>query len=131
MLESMGWDNKRAYDSQYLWEYALGLNKDGSDKYDRSLKDANEEIWRRILNNLPYLLKHKGTKRSLKAILATYGIPQSLLTIMEFGGPKDPTQGGSSSLTFEDRTSALKLSGSQYIAVEFNNDLSLKLVLLK
>ena len=115
MLESFGWDDRRAYDSQFLWEYALGLNKDGTQKYDRSLKDANEEIWRRILNNLPYLLKHKGTSRSLKAILATYGIPQSLLTIMEFGGPQDPTQGGTTSFTFEDRTAAIKLSGSQYI----------------
>ena len=122
MLESLGWDKKRAYDSQYLWEYSLGLNKDGSEKYDRSLKDANEEIWRRILNNLPYLLKHKGTKRSLKAILASYGIPQSLLTIMEFGGPKDPTQGGTTSFTFEDRTSALKFSGSQYFETYFSNE---------
>jgi hypothetical protein len=122
MLKSLGWDTNRAYDSQYLWEYALGQYKDGTQKYDRSLKDANEEIWRRILNNLPYLLKHKGTKRSLKAILATYGIPQSLLTIMEFGGPKDPTQGGSTSFTFEDRTAAIKLSGSQYIEVNFIND---------
>ena len=122
MLESMGWDGKRAYDSQFLWEYALGLNKDGSEKYDRSLKDANEEIWRRILNNLPYLLKHKGTKRSLKAILATYGIPQSLLTIMEFGGPKDPTKGSSTNFTFEDRTAAIKLSGSQYVQVDWNSN---------
>jgi transposase len=115
MLESLGWDKKRAYDSQYLWEYALGQYKDGTQKYDRSLKDANEEIWRRVLNNLPYLLKNKGTSRSLKAVLATYGVPQSLLTIMEFGGPQDPTQGGSTSFTFEDRTAAIKLSGSQYI----------------
>jgi len=120
MLESFGWDDRRAYDSQFLWEYALGLNKDGTQKYDRSLKDANEEIWRRILNNLPYLLKHKGTARSLKAILATYGIPQSLLTIMEFGGPQDPTRGGSTSFTFEDRTAAIKLSGSQYIKTYWN-----------
>ena len=115
MLESLGWNKRRAYDSQFLWEYALGQYKDGTQKYDRSLKDANEEIWRRVLNNLPYLLKHKGTSRSLKAVLATYGVPQSLLTIMEFGGPQDPTQGGSTSFTFEDRTAAIKLSGSQYI----------------
>ena len=120
MLESFGWNDRRAYDSQFLWEYALGLNKDGTQKYDRSLKDANEEIWRRILNNLPYLLKHKGTSRSLKAILATYGIPQSLLTIMEFGGPQDPTKGGTTSFTFEDRTAAIKLSGSQYIQTYWN-----------
>ena len=115
LLESLGWEGKKAYDSQNLWEYALGQYKDGTQKYSRSLKDANEEIWRRILNNLPYLLKHKGTARSLKAVMACYGVPQSLLTIMEFGGPTDPTDGGTQPFTFEDRTSALKFEGSQDI----------------
>jgi hypothetical protein len=121
MLESLGWNGKKAFDSQFLWEYAFGLNKDGSQKYQQSLKSANEEVWRRILNNLPYLLKHKGTARSLKAVMACYGIPQSLLTIMEFGGPQDPTLGGVSKFTYDDRTSALNLTGlGEYVAVAFN-----------
>lgn len=120
MLESLGWNGKKAFDSQFLWEYALGLNKDGTQKYQQSLKSANEEVWRRILNNLPYLLKHKGTARSLKAVMACYGVPQSLLTIMEFGGPTDPTDGGTQPFTFEDRTSALVFSGSQQLSVDWN-----------
>jgi hypothetical protein len=48
----------------------------------------------------------------MKAIMACYGVPQSMLTIMEFGGPQNPTKGGSSKFTFEDRTAALYLSGS-------------------
>ena len=117
LLESLGWEGKKAYDSQNLWEYALGQYRDGTQKYGRSLKDANEEIWRRVINNLPYLLKHKGTARSLKAVMACYGVPQSLLTIMEFGGPTDPTDGGTQPFTFEDRTSALIFSGSQDITL--------------
>ena len=117
LLESLGWEGKKAYDSQNLWEYALGQYKDGTQKYSRSLKDANEEVWRRVINNLPYLLKHKGTSRSLKAVMACYGVPQSLLTIMEFGGPTDPTDGGTQPFTFEDRTSALVFAGSQYITL--------------
>ena len=119
MLESLGWNGKKAFDSQFLWEYALGLNKDGTQKYQQSLKSANEEVWRRILNNLPYLLKHKGTARSLKAVMACYGVPQSLLTIMEFGGPTDPTDGGTQPFTFDDRTAALVFSGSQYLSTEW------------
>ena len=123
MLESLGWDGRKAYDSQHLWEYALGQYKDGTEKYQQSLKSANEVVWRRILNNLPYLLKHKGTSRSLKAVMACYGVPQSLLTIMEFGGPTDPTDGGTQPFTFEDRTSELVLSGSDssYIQIPFND----------
>jgi hypothetical protein len=112
MLESLGWDGKKAYDSQYLWEYAFGQYKDGTQKYTQSLKSANEEVWRRILNNLPYILKHKGTSRSLKAVMACYGIPNSLLTIMEFGGPTDPTEGGTEKFTFEDRTAAINFTNS-------------------
>jgi len=52
-------------------------------------EDVSKEIWRRILNNLPYLLKTKGTERSIKALLSCYGIPTSLLTVREYGGP-DP-----------------------------------------
>jgi len=112
MLESLGWDGKKAYDSQFLWEYAFGQYKDGTQKYSQSLKSANNEIWRRILNNLPYILKHKGTSRSLKAVMACYGIPNSLLTIMEFGGPTDPTNGGTQKFTFEDRTSAINFTNN-------------------
>jgi hypothetical protein len=122
MLESLGWNGKKAFDSQFLWEYALGQYKDGTQKYQQSLKSANEEVWRRILNNLPYLLKHKGTARSLKAVMACYGVPTSLLTIMEFGGPTDPTDGGTQPFTFDDRTAELTLSGSNsaYIQIPFN-----------
>jgi hypothetical protein len=112
MLESLGWDGKKAYDSQYLWEYAFGQYKDGTQKYTQSLKSANEEVWRRILNNLPYILKHKGTSRSLKAVMACYGIPNSLLTIMEFGGPTDPTDGGTQDFTFDDRTAAINFTNN-------------------
>lgn len=122
LLESLGWEGKKAYDSQNLWEYALGQYRDGTQKYGRSLKDANEEIWRRVINNLPYLLKHKGTSRSLKAVMACYGVPQSLLTIMEFGGPTDPTDGGTQSFTFEDRTSSLKFVGAQNIELPWNGN---------
>ena len=117
MLESLGWNTKKAFDSQFLWEYMFGTNKDGFQKYSMPLKDANEQVWRRILNNLPYILKHKGTGRAMKAVMACYGVPSSLLTIMEFGGPQDPTKGGSTKFTFDDRTAALYLSGSSAVKV--------------
>ena len=111
LLESFGWNPKRAFNSEFLWEYAFGTYKDGYQKYSMPLKDANNEVWRRILNNLPYLLKHKGTARAMKAIMACYGVPQSMLTIMEFGGPQDPDNGNSSKFTFDDRTAAIYLKG--------------------
>ena len=117
MLNSMGWTEKRAFNSQLLWEYMFGTTQDGAQKYGRSLEDANYEVWRRILNNLPYLLKHKGTARALKAVMACYGVPQSMLTIMEFGGPQDPTRGGVSKFTFDDRTAAIVLDNNSSVRV--------------
>jgi hypothetical protein len=117
LLQSLGWEGKRAFDSQFLWEYVFGQYKDGTKKYDRPLEDANNEVWRRILNNLPYLLKHKGTGRAMKAIMACYGVPQSMLTIMEFGGPQDPTKGGSTKFTFDDRTAAIQMKSGSLVQI--------------
>ena len=124
LLQSFGWNPKKAFNSPFLWEYAFGQYKDGFQKYSMSLADANDEVWRRILNNLPYLLKHKGTARAMKAIMACYGVPQSMLTIMEFGGPQDPTAGGVSKFTFDDRTAAISLDEQSSIIVPWHEVLA-------
>ena len=49
-------------------------------------KDLQQEIYKRIYHNLPYLLKSRGTQRSIKALISIYGIPDSILTVNEFGG---------------------------------------------
>lgn len=117
MLESLGWDADMGVQSQLLWEYAFGKHSDGSSVSEMSGKDRQNEVWRRILNNLPYLYKNKGTKRALHAAMSCYGVPASMLTIMEFGGPKDPTSTGTTKFTFEDRTASINISGSQSIDI--------------
>ena len=60
------------------------------------------------------MLKSKGTARSIKSLMNTYGIPQTLLSIREYGGPKVK---GDQHLLIEDRfTYALNFnSGSEII----------------
>jgi hypothetical protein len=48
--------------------------------------DINAEIYKRIYNNLPYLLKKKGTPEGLRALITLYGIPDTIIRINEFGG---------------------------------------------
>lgn len=48
-------------------------------------KTLQQEIYKRIYHNLPYLLKTRGTQRSIKALISIYGIPESILTVNEFG----------------------------------------------
>jgi len=121
MLESLGYNADMGVKSQFLWEYAFGKHSDGTQISSMSGKDRQNEIWRRLLNNLPYLNKHKGTKRALHAAMACYGIPASLLTVMEFGGPQDPQLNGTTKFTFEDRTAALNLSGSNNVTLDWKS----------
>jgi len=51
-----------------------------------SYDDVNKEVYKRIYNNLPYLLKSKGSYRGLRALLNCFGISDIILKINEFGG---------------------------------------------
>ena len=72
--------------------YLLGKNKDGTDLYESSQEAVTEKIWKRILANLPFFIKTKGTERSLKGLLNCYGIPSSMLRVREYGGPDKGTR---------------------------------------
>ena len=115
VAESLGWTLENGAQATDLWKYKLGTDNTGSIQSTGSLfSKSNEaittEVWRRIVNNLPFLLKTKGTARSIKTLMNTYGIPQTLLSIREYGGPK---VGEDSPLLIEDRFSyALTYSGS-------------------
>lgn len=90
----------------------------------RPTTDVTKEIWRRILNNLPYLLKTKGTARSIKALLSCYGIPQTILAIREYGGP-DPTQfprlQDKSSFIFEDFVHSIDFDSAQDVTTPWKD----------
>ena len=119
MLESLGWDADIGVKSAALWDFAFGKDTDGTQSRVTSGKKRQNEVWRRILNNLPYLLKHKGTKRAIHALMSCYGVPSSILTIAEFGGPRDITKSGTSKFTYEDRTAAINISGSESVDIDW------------
>ena len=113
ILKNYSWIPHSSQSTKKLWEYVLGYrDSKQTSKLIKSGKEYENTIWRRILNNLPYLLKHKGTRRGLSAVLSTYGIPSSLLTIMEFGGPRQQDS-QTTTFTFDDRTSAVVLPNDE------------------
>ena len=61
-----------------------------------------DELYKRLYHNLPYLLKTKGTERGVKALIATFGIPESILTVREFGGNPISTVDGVLDLSTSD-----------------------------
>lgn len=96
VAKSFGFNLLNGKSSSDLWKYAFGVDVNGN-RLQTSISgsgidsipdsDHTKEIWRRIVNNLPYLLKNKGTARSVKALLTCFGIPSTTLTIKEYGGP--------------------------------------------
>ena len=96
VAKQFGWNLTNGQQNQNLWEYVLGTNETGTPLTGSNTigdpavsgKDITYTIWRRIINNLPLLLKSKGTKRSVQALLSCYGIPQSMISINEYGGPR-------------------------------------------
>lgn len=88
--ESLGIDFDSGTKLDDIWNYVLGVDSTGSYAYTNqiSLKDKQLELWKRLINNLPYLLKTKGTERGLRALVNIYGIPSTMLRIREYGGPE-------------------------------------------
>jgi hypothetical protein len=97
IAESFGWKLQNTKNLSELWLYAAGINQSGS--YDvpsgslvsETHRNLNYQVWRRLVNNLPYLLKNKGTTRSVKALMSVYGIPHTLISFKEYGGPSKET----------------------------------------
>ena len=78
-----------------LPEYYLGQEATGSNPSTFSeastvaQRDISREIWKRMINNMPFFLKTRGTLRSFKGLINCYGIPSTILRVKEYGGP-DP-----------------------------------------
>lgn len=128
LAKSFGFDLGNGNDYVELWKYALGTDVTGSyisgSLGNSGYGNITKEIWRRLLTNMPYLLKTKGTPRSIKGLMSCYGIPTSFVTIREFGGP-DPRDYTSSfnnrsAYVHEDFTHALNFYGSQNVSFDWN-----------
>ena len=50
------------------------------------LDNLSSEIYKRLYHNLPFLLKKKGTVEGLNTLITTFGIPDTILRVYEYGG---------------------------------------------
>lgn len=121
--KNLGWTLSSGTQTKDLWEYALGLSGSGEpiwtgkttiNKYlSTSEENRTKEVWRRILNTLPYVYKSKGTSRSIKALLSAYGIPSTILSIREYGGPDNADFGEVPRAEWDKQTYYLGFLGSK------------------
>ena len=104
------------YDQDDLYQAFLGITSDGStfpvanitgsspaegiELVTTSISASNDiiaqndvlkRVYKRIYHNLPYLLKSKGTKAGLRALISTFGIPNTILDVHEYGGSQKET----------------------------------------
>jgi hypothetical protein len=117
----------------YYFLQSLGLNFSGQNInldgiQKNNISDANtqthkrNQIWRRILNNLPYILKTKGTLASINALLRCYDIPEQLFSVREYGGATEYSDdSGNSSFTFDTYDYGLTIiNENQYIQLPWS-----------
>ena len=82
------------------------------------LEDVNKSIYKRLYHNLPYLLKKKGTIPGIKALIASYGIPNTILRVSEFGG-KDRDNSNDWDYWYNKFNYGFYTSGSTFISSSF------------
>jgi hypothetical protein len=119
-LKSFGWDAKSLASDTKLWSYVFE-NQNNETELNPA-KQRTYAVWKRIINNLPYLLKHKGTRRGVYALMSCYGIPSSNLSILEFGGPEITTDTQTKSkLVMSNITTALKFNNTASISMDWKD----------
>lgn len=76
------------FNASKISQYVEGENIQGISISDYSLKYVQTQLLRRVLKNMPDVLRSKGTQHSIKSFLRSVGIdPDNSMRIREFGGP--------------------------------------------
>jgi len=82
---------------------------------DLALKEVQSQLLRRVLVNMPDIIKSKGTQHSVKSFLRSIGVdPDNSLRIREFGGPSLKQLEASRELKIEPGVMA-KISGTNLV----------------
>jgi hypothetical protein len=123
-LRSLGIKLYNSKSSENLFQYLIGSSVSGSysptgssfdtlvtaSAYTIPGQDIQKETLKRIYHNLPLLLKSKGTARGLKALISSFGIPDTILSVNEFGGADKLNN--TVEYTYDRFSYALNMSGS-------------------
>ena len=129
--ETDDWGYWNAPDNQFASaSYVLGQSPFiqnriyASDHYQTSqsvpIENLRLEFGKRLLNNLPYLQRTKGTLENLKAYMNIYGIPQTLFRIKEWGTPVSPNYFGNEYYEYDVFNYGLHFDGSSALTASWD-----------
>lgn len=87
LVESYGLYIPKFFNHATVQQYAEGENIDGLTTSENTLKKLQALLLRRVLVNMPDIVKSKGTQHSIRSFLRSIGIdPDNSLKIREYGG---------------------------------------------
>ena len=127
VAKSLGWQLNDGKDTISLARFALGKEVTGSSFSNLSSvpeRDVSREIMSRIVNNMPYYLKNKGSVRAIKGLISAYGIPSTILRVKEYGGPDLPDNASPQFEIGRKFTKALDFRGAQFVKTPWVDDSS-------
>lgn len=88
LIKSYGMHLPPLFNSSNIQQYSNGEDITKLELNDVSLKAVQSQLLRRVLINMPDILRSKGTQHSIKSFLRAIGIdPDRSMRIREFGGP--------------------------------------------
>jgi len=79
--DTLGWQLLSSVSGSSLEEYASGNTEDGS-----GIQGSINATWKKIMNNLIYVYKSKGTVESISSLLNLYGMDGNSFGMQEYGG---------------------------------------------
>lgn len=88
-LQFYGWDPEGSFVENDALRYLLGLQvlpgAAGNAELDQKLFELKDGLWRRTLQNLPYIYKAKGTREAVEALLRVHGADGRFVRLREYG----------------------------------------------
>lgn len=91
LVKMYGFHLPPLFNNSTIEQYVEGENIDYYiSSFDFALRDIQNEILRRVLINMPGVIRSKGTQHAIKSFLKSMGVdPNNTLRIREYGGPTE------------------------------------------
>lgn len=88
MVRHYGFYLPKFFNNATIEQFAEGQDIEGLTNFETPLKKIQSILLRRVLINMPDIIRSKGTQHSIRSFLRSVGIdPDNSLRIREYGGP--------------------------------------------
>lgn len=86
VIDSLGFEQEDLFATEEFYKYLLGtIDRNGVSFVSTvSLKELMNKFYVNLFNNLPYLIKTKGTKESIEALFNVFGVSSTIFKPREY-----------------------------------------------